>query len=949
MKYKLIFYIFIFLILFSGELYINMAEVNTLNLAVWQTGKYVQLRWDFSHNKEFGGYNIYRRQSKDNEWEKLNSSNYVFSRFVDYSPPENNTIYYKVAELDTKKQEKIFATIEFQHKNASPLYNDSAFDKNDIISSEQLTNYSSMTLQQIQDFLTLQGSVLKDYTSGGKSAAEYIYEACQIYKINPKVVLTTLQKEMGLITSTDAKQWRFNLAMGWEPSNRFNSHNFISQINRGTNQFRRYLKNLGKYNWSVGKLNQVEDGIITPVNIATAGLYIYTPAIGKKINGICGNYLFWYIWNNVFGFNNQVDYVEKYENTLHEKTLIDKPELDSSYEEEPKDNSLETESKISEIIEQQSELEEYLSQDSIKQEDIIENESDKADEKISKKEIDSSSVQDSSDLAENTEDIPILSSGWKFQHWGGDSSENTKQINNMSLTNNPIDAGNKTASNKVTSNQQEQTVSQSKPEISSAKTASEGYIVGIGDVLEISLWQKDEEEVSTETVQDNGMITYSLIGDIMVEGLKLSEIDEKITKGLHEYLKDYEISVVVKEYRSKTVDVLGEVQAHPGREQSTGPGKYPLKGPTYLWDMIVSAGGFKQQADMKNIHVIRKGEVITVDLDETLKTGDRSNDILLEKDDLIYIPPKKAEKLDYVFVIGDVKNPGTIRYAEKLRISEAILMAGGLVDKVDKAQIEIIREDGEDLRFDFDYSSIDRKNEITLQLNDILHVKKAEVPQVGIFGGIQVLGTRKTGPGFYPLEEGIHLLKFIISAGGFTDNAQRSAITVTRKKEYKTKDIEDKILSDSLDGENIVIKLDLNKFLSEQDESQDIVLKPDDVIFIPTVEIGTHEVFVLGAVSNPGILSVKEGVTILEAISNVGGVTSNANLRNVKVVNKDTGSQKEVDLHAIIKKGELSGNITLEPNDVIYVPSKSSSVLTDLMSEAMPLLQLGAFLKLLSK
>jgi hypothetical protein len=197
------------------------------------------------------------------------------------------------------------------YKFLSELFKGFYFDKNNIISDEQLLDFSTMNAQQIQDFLVLHESALANYSENGKTAAQLIYEACQKHKINPMVVLVTLQKEQGLIIrsnrlSEEELKKRLNFAMGWgKPSN------FRDQIWYGTRQFRLCYENLGRYKdvknkpWSVGEEHFVYDGSIIPANKATACLYVYTPWIGEGgggRKGVGGNYLFWYLWYRSFNF-----------------------------------------------------------------------------------------------------------------------------------------------------------------------------------------------------------------------------------------------------------------------------------------------------------------------------------------------------------------------------------------------------------------------------------------------------------------------------------------------------------------------------------------------------------------------------------------------------------------------------------------------------------------------
>ena len=273
------------------------------NLVAWQSGEYIQLRYDFDYEGQYE-YNIYRSPNLDGEWEKLNFIPFPLNTFVDYNPLVYETSYYKVVRIDFQGNEGLPAIIKVQFdtmKIPIRVRSKASFNKNNIISDQQLINFSSMSLWDIQNFLSNHGSYLSTYYFNGRSAAQHIYDACQEHQISSQVVLTTLQKEQGLITSSSATQAQLNWAMGWDGSS-----DFGSQIYWGTKQFRRYYDDLESYGWSVGVPHTVYDGVVTPANIATAGLYIYTPWIGEGGGGAPGvgaNYLFWNLWYNTFGFN----------------------------------------------------------------------------------------------------------------------------------------------------------------------------------------------------------------------------------------------------------------------------------------------------------------------------------------------------------------------------------------------------------------------------------------------------------------------------------------------------------------------------------------------------------------------------------------------------------------------------------------------------------------------
>jgi hypothetical protein len=277
------------------------------NLVDWYSGKYVQLTWDLNDDNQVAGYNIYRSVGTSGQWEKLNKEPFTSAVFIDYAPPSSKPFYYKVTSLNISGAESLeSALVEVQIVTPTVAATVSqalqSYDKNNIITDSQLTNASVMSAAQIQSFLSSQGSVLANYSTGGKTAAQLIYDDCQTHGISPYVVLVTLQKEKSLIRSSTANPNSY--AMGWNTGNS-SSSDFANQIYYGTQQFKLYYNNLGGYGWTVGQPRAVSDGTVTPANIATAGLYIYTPWIGQGgggQTGVGGNYLFWDLWYNTFGF-----------------------------------------------------------------------------------------------------------------------------------------------------------------------------------------------------------------------------------------------------------------------------------------------------------------------------------------------------------------------------------------------------------------------------------------------------------------------------------------------------------------------------------------------------------------------------------------------------------------------------------------------------------------------
>jgi polysaccharide export outer membrane protein len=78
---------------------------------------------------------------------------------------------------------------------------------------------------------------------------------------------------------------------------------------------------------------------------------------------------------------------------------------------------------------------------------------------------------------------------------------------------------------------------------------------------------------------------------------------------------------------------------------------------------------------------------------------------------------------------------------------------------------------------------------------------------------------------------------------------------------------------------------------------------------------------VVGAVKTPNILPYREGLTALDAILYAGGFTEFASRNDVLVVRKNGGTIKNIEarLKDVMKDGDISKDVALEPGDLIIV------------------------------
>ena len=234
---------------------------------------------------------------------------------------------------------------------AASAANSSDFEAGNIISDERFFDNGSMSEEQIAQFLKAQVPAcratdptlpcLRDLVTstsdrspaangcaaykseGWESAARIIWKVAQACRINPQVLLVTLQKEQSLVTSTKPSLDQYNAAMGANcPDGRPcdpNTQGFFNQVYKSAWQFRQYTHTPSSWGYRVG-LNSIlfspDRGCgSAPVvirNQATANLYIYTPyqPNAAALNNLYGrgdscstygNRNFWRIFTDWFG------------------------------------------------------------------------------------------------------------------------------------------------------------------------------------------------------------------------------------------------------------------------------------------------------------------------------------------------------------------------------------------------------------------------------------------------------------------------------------------------------------------------------------------------------------------------------------------------------------------------------------------------------------------------
>ena len=225
------------------------------------------------------------------------------------------------------------------------------------------------------------------------------------------------------------------------------------------------------------------------------------------------------------------------------------------------------------------------------------------------------------------------------------------------------------------------------------------YRVGPEDLLEIAIFEwelRGETRTVDVRVEESGVVALPVIGDVAVGGLTVQEIKTLLERRLVDggILKDPRVTVVVKEFRSKRVSVVGAVHE---------PGVYTLrKNVTTLVSVLTLAGGPTDRAGHV-LYVVRNAEagpavaekpggdgesnaitvvledrpeVIAVDTYELLELGRPDLNVILRDGDIVNVP--EAMKF---YVVGFVEKPGGFPLTRPTTLLEGVALAGGLRER----------------------------------------------------------------------------------------------------------------------------------------------------------------------------------------------------------------------------------------------------------------------------
>jgi protein involved in polysaccharide export with SLBB domain len=164
---------------------------------------------------------------------------------------------------------------------------------------------------------------------------------------------------------------------------------------------------------------------------------------------------------------------------------------------------------------------------------------------------------------------------------------------------------------------------------------------------------------------------------------------------------------------------------------------------------------------------------------------------------------------------------------------------------------------------------------------------------------ISVLGAVKT-PGIIKLRSPTTIIDAISQAGGLTEDA----------------DLRDSIVLE--DGK--ILPVSLEKLFKQGDFGQNIYLRPYSSVYVGSIRY--NYAYVIGEVQRSGKVNWEGRLTLMDAVSQAGGITKDAKTDHVLIISGGIAhpSLQLVDIGGFLYRGELQNNIGVERGDIVYVP-----------------------------
>lgn len=354
------------------------------------------------------------------------------------------------------------------------------------------------------------------------------------------------------------------------------------------------------------------------------------------------------------------------------------------------------------------------------------------------------------------------------------------------------------------------------------------YMLSPDDQISITVLGHPEFNAEVVLLPD-GTFNYPLLGKVHAAGLTVDGLTVKLISGLSTQLNQPDVTVTLKQGRPRKVTVVGD-GVHAA-------GQYDFKTGMHLLDLLAVAGGPAGEPQLVSATLETEGgATVSVDLSKLLADADTSQNLPLAPGDVLFLVARNPE-VGQVQVVGDVEKPGAYSIMPSgISILSLLNQAGGALPTARLTEVQIMHA-GQvrtvDLRPLLTTDLKSATSRIRIVPGDVLLVPANK-------NRILALGEVRT-PGVLPIPEDrpLRLTTAYALVGGATPDGDKKNIDIIRRDAA---------------GHATLIAVNMESLLKGKDGQNDIVLQPDDILFIQTrnhpQSIGT----ILSGIGTLGVL-----------------------------------------------------------------------------------------------
>lgn len=368
-------------------------------------------------------------------------------------------------------------------------------------------------------------------------------------------------------------------------------------------------------------------------------------------------------------------------------------------------------------------------------------------------------------------------------------------------------------------------------------------------------------------------------------------------------------------------------------------GLYQLDGEVNtVKQLIKKAEGLRGDAFLNRVLLDREHddlshEIIAIDLNGLL--NGTVADIPLQKDDHLYIPSvNDLKEEETVSIYGEVLNPGTFLYSDKMTIEDLVVQAGGLREAAATTRVSVTRRIknpkstayssklAETFAFDIKDGLVIGDADFYLQPFDMVQVRRS--PAYKVQRTVSVSGEVLFSGSYALLKKNERLSDLIKRAGGITPDAYIKGGRLIRRMNDEEHRREKDALRMARNGEGkdsisvaklaitetYTVGIDMEKALANPGSSYDVVLREGDVIYIPEF---VNTVKISGSVMYPNTVAWEKGAKVKHYINMAGGYGNMAKKKKAYVIY----------LNGTVARVKRGDGDLIQPGCEIVVPSKA--------------------------